>query len=86
MKAVCKEYYDRMYICEGQKWDLEFEVRKRDFEVTYKKSFSVQLLHVKKLVYYLGQTRRTMVKYQEATGKRTKILPITFQYVYADLI
>lgn len=33
MKDICKEYYDRMYLCEGQKWDLEHEVRKRDWEV-----------------------------------------------------
>lgn len=26
-----------MYLCEGQKWDLEFEVRKRDWEVLQKK-------------------------------------------------
>lgn len=26
-------YYDRVYLCEGQKWDLEREVRKRDYEV-----------------------------------------------------
>lgn len=33
LKKICKDYYDRMYICEEQKWDLEREVRKRDFEV-----------------------------------------------------
>lgn len=25
-----------MYVCEGQKWDLEHEVRKRDYEVLTK--------------------------------------------------
>merc|ERR1712107_130369 len=30
---ICKEYFDRMYLCESQKYDMEFEVRKRDFEV-----------------------------------------------------
>lgn len=29
-------YYDRVYLCEGQKWDLEREVRKRDYEVQEK--------------------------------------------------
>lgn len=33
LKDICKEYYERMYLCEGQKWDLEHEVRKRDWEV-----------------------------------------------------
>lgn len=33
LKRILKEYYDRMYICEEQKWDLEREVRKRDWEV-----------------------------------------------------
>lgn len=34
LKRILKEYYDRMYICEEQKWDLEREVRKRDYEVS----------------------------------------------------
>lgn len=33
LKDICSEYYNRMYTCEGQKWDLEHEVRKRDWEV-----------------------------------------------------
>ncbi len=33
LKKYCKEYYDRMYLCENQKWDLEYEVKKRDWEV-----------------------------------------------------
>ncbi|VVC91741.1 unnamed protein product [Leptidea sinapis] len=33
LKRIIKEYYDRVYVCEGQKWDLEHEVRKRDFEI-----------------------------------------------------
>ncbi|XP_054265827.1 troponin I isoform X3 [Macrosteles quadrilineatus] len=33
VKEVLKEYYERMYICEGQKWDLEREVRKKDYEI-----------------------------------------------------
>lgn len=33
LKKILKDYYDRMYICEEQKWDLEREVRKRDWEV-----------------------------------------------------
>ncbi|PSN46452.1 Troponin I [Blattella germanica] len=32
LKIIVKEYFDRVYVCEGQKWDLEHEVRKRDWE------------------------------------------------------
>ncbi|PNF35074.1 Troponin I [Cryptotermes secundus] len=34
LKKIVKEYYDRVYLCEGQKWDLEHEVRKRDWEIS----------------------------------------------------
>lgn len=34
LKDICKEYFERMYLCEGQKWDLEHEVRKRDWEIS----------------------------------------------------
>merc|ERR1712117_409757 len=33
LKQICKEYHDRMYMCESQKYDMEFEVRKRGFEI-----------------------------------------------------
>lgn len=36
LKKVVKGYYDRVYIIEEQKWDLELDVRKRDFEVPNK--------------------------------------------------
>lgn len=38
LKKILKDYYDRMYICEEQKWDLEREVRKRDWEVQKNKT------------------------------------------------
>ncbi|XP_046978281.1 troponin I isoform X7 [Vanessa cardui] len=34
LKRIIQEYYDRLYVCEGQKWDLEHEVRKRDYEIS----------------------------------------------------
>ncbi|XP_037026234.1 troponin I isoform X12 [Bradysia coprophila] len=34
LKEYCQEYFDRMYLCEGQKWDLEYEVRKREWEIS----------------------------------------------------
>lgn len=40
---ICREYYERVYACEGQKWDLEREVRKRDYEVQYEPTIE---LHV----------------------------------------
>lgn len=33
LKKICQAYHERVYVCEGQKWDLEREVRKRDYEV-----------------------------------------------------
>ncbi|XP_011868175.1 PREDICTED: troponin I isoform X10 [Vollenhovia emeryi] len=33
LKKICQMYYDRVHLCEGQKWDLEREVRKRDYEI-----------------------------------------------------
>ena len=39
LKQICKEYFDRMYMCESQKYDMEFEVRKRDFEVLEPRGF-----------------------------------------------
>ena len=33
LKDICKEYHERLFLCESQKWDLEYEVRKRDYEV-----------------------------------------------------
>lgn len=33
LKAICKEYHERLFLCESQKWDLEYEVRRRDYEV-----------------------------------------------------
>ncbi|XP_044578424.1 troponin I isoform X9 [Cotesia glomerata] len=34
LKEICQAYYERIYACEGQKWDLEREVRKRDYEIS----------------------------------------------------
>ncbi|XP_049858914.1 troponin I isoform X10 [Schistocerca gregaria] len=34
LKAIVKEYYDRVYLCEGQKWDLEREIRSKDYEIS----------------------------------------------------
>ncbi|XP_029680304.1 troponin I isoform X12 [Formica exsecta] len=34
LQKICQMYHDRVYLCEGQKWDLEREVRKRDYEIS----------------------------------------------------
>ncbi|RXG73194.1 Troponin I [Armadillidium vulgare] len=33
LKQICKEYHERLFLCESQKWDLEYEVRRRDYEI-----------------------------------------------------
>nr|CAD7601429.1 unnamed protein product [Timema genevievae] len=33
LKSIVKQYFDRVLLCEGQKWDLEHEVKKKDFEI-----------------------------------------------------
>jgi len=33
VKALLQQYHDRLVLCESQKWDLEYEVKKRDYEV-----------------------------------------------------
>jgi len=33
LKAICKEYHERLFLCESQKWDLEYDVRRRDYEI-----------------------------------------------------
>ncbi|XP_065204887.1 troponin I isoform X9 [Planococcus citri] len=33
LKSIIKQYYDRMYKCESQKWDLEYEVKNLDKEI-----------------------------------------------------
>jgi len=33
LMQICKEYQERLLLCEAQKWDLEYEVRRRDYEI-----------------------------------------------------
>uniref|UniRef100_A0A1B6JU10 Uncharacterized protein n=1 Tax=Homalodisca liturata TaxID=320908 RepID=A0A1B6JU10_9HEMI len=30
---ICEDYYQRIWECEGEKWDLEYEIRKRAYEI-----------------------------------------------------
>lgn len=33
LKEICQEYYERMYEAEGNKWDMEHEVSRKEWEV-----------------------------------------------------
>ena len=47
LKQICKDYHDRVYMCESQKWDLDFEVRKKDYEVSHAAQLSYySLIHL----------------------------------------
>lgn len=64
LEEICKEFFDRMYTCEGQKWDLEFEVRKRDWEVlqnTKKKIKQKISKTIKKLFYTYTSISRVIL-------------------------
>ncbi|MPC24098.1 Troponin I [Portunus trituberculatus] len=37
LREICKAYHERLFLCESQKWDLEYEVRRRDYEVQWPK-------------------------------------------------
>lgn len=63
LQKICQMYYDRVYLCEGQKWDLEREVRKRDYEVQEK--------------WRAQRQRRTMRGEREQPSDRTSLLIIS---------
>merc|ERR1711874_948219 len=33
LRDIIKQYHERLYMCESQKWDLEYEVRRADYEM-----------------------------------------------------
>ena len=33
LQEICEEYHERIYYCESSKFDLEYDVRKKDWEV-----------------------------------------------------
>lgn len=63
LQKICQMYHDRVYLCEGQKWDLEREVRKRDYEVQEK--------------WRAQRQRRTMRGEREQPSDRTSLLIIS---------
>ena len=53
-----------MYLCEGQKWDLEHEVRKRDWEVLPKNKTNQK--------YRIQNIYKTLILFDKIMKKKTK--------------
>merc|ERR1712077_26586 len=64
---ICKEYFDRMYQCESQKYDMEFEVRKRGFEIN-ELNIAVNDLRGK----FIKPTLKKVSKYENKFAKLQK--------------
>merc|ERR1711971_1551011 len=67
LKQICKEYFDRMYTCESQKYDMEFEVRKRGFEIN-ELNIAVNDLRGK----FIKPTLKKVSKYENKFAKLQK--------------
>merc|ERR1712107_467644 len=67
LKQICKEYFDRMYLCESQKYDMEFEGRKRDFEIN-ELNIAVNDLRGK----FIKPTLKKVSKYENKFAKLQK--------------
>merc|ERR1712127_682841 len=67
LKQICKEYFDRMYMCESQKYDMEFEVRKRGFEIN-ELNIAVNDLRGK----FIKPTLKKVSKYENKFAKLQK--------------
>merc|ERR1712170_46327 len=67
LKQICKEYFDRMYQCEPQKYDMEFECRKRDFEIN-ELNIAVNDLRGK----FIKPTLKKVSKYENKFAKLQK--------------
>jgi len=67
LKQIVKEYFDRMYLCESQKYDMEFEVRKRDFEIN-ELNIAVNDLRGK----FIKPTLKKVSKYENKFAKLQK--------------
>merc|ERR1719195_2333545 len=67
LRQICKEYFDRMYMCESQKYDMEFEVRKRGFEIN-ELNIAVNDLRGK----FIKPTLKKVSKYENKFAKLQK--------------
>merc|ERR1712209_342940 len=67
LMAICQEYFDRMYLCESQKYDMEFECRKKDFEIN-ELNIAVNDLRGK----FIKPTLKKVSKYENKFAKLQK--------------
>merc|ERR1712029_212826 len=67
LRQICQEYFDRMYQCESQKYDMEFEVRKRGFEIN-ELNIAVNDLRGK----FIKPTLKKVSKYENKFAKLQK--------------
>merc|ERR1711875_129868 len=66
-KQICKEYFDRMYQCESQKYDMEFEVEFKDYQIN-ELNIAVNDLRGK----FLKTTLKKVSKYENKFAKLQK--------------
>merc|ERR1712112_449914 len=67
LKAICKEYHERLFLCESEKYDEEFEVRKRGFEIN-ELNIAVNDLRGK----FIKPTLKKVSKYENKFAKLQK--------------
>merc|ERR1712098_448840 len=65
--VICRDYFDRMYQCESQKYDMEFECRKKDFEIN-ELNIAVNDLRGK----FIKPTLKKVSKYENKFAKLQK--------------
>merc|ERR1712109_89371 len=64
---ICQDYFERMYQCESQKYDMEFECRKRGFEIN-ELNIAVNDLRGK----FIKPTLKKVSKYENKFAKLQK--------------
>merc|ERR1712029_1099087 len=65
--VICRDYFDRMYQCESKKYDMEFECRKKDFEIN-ELNIAVNDLRGK----FIKPTLKKVSKYENKFAKLQK--------------
>merc|ERR1712142_561352 len=67
LTQICQEYFDRMYQCESQKYDMEFECRKKEYEIN-ELNIAVNDLRGK----FIKPTLKKVSKYENKFAKLQK--------------
>merc|ERR1739838_857001 len=67
LKQICKEYHERLFLCESQKWDLEYEVRRRDYEIN---ELNIQVNYLRGK--FIKPTLKKVSKYENKFAKLQK--------------